>query len=367
MPPVVATCAPCSRRSGRRLVALALAATAVAGAALAGPSAGAAHGAAGPSALATGTSDASAAADRSRSHWRLAGRRLTVVLPRALVAGAGNRVVTATAECGESTVTPQRFDEVHPWATLTRGRGRVAASTRTVRILLTRDVAARTNLCTLSVAATQRHGSFATRAAMTVRRGPARGCRPGPRERVVHQSATIRVTTARATTSAGTTIDGYRTCLLPRGNLQRIDRAGDIGGAGGSATTATRFTSSGRWLTWVSTTTPHSELGGMQRSAVRRIDLRGGRPHALDQAPGAISALATGATGVTAWVRQSGGAAAVQARAPGAATSTLLDGTAAILCVRAPCEVANALTDLAVRGRTVSWRNAGVARSATLP
>ena len=132
---------------------------------------------------------------------------------------------------------PDTSDEIHPWATVTRGSARVKASTRTVRVVLARDLAARTNLCELSVAATPGLGAARARAAMEVRRGPRRGCRPGPRERVVHESDTIRVTTAHVEDAgASTSIDGYRACRRPRGNLQRVERAGDSGGAGGSAT-----------------------------------------------------------------------------------------------------------------------------------
>lgn len=265
---------------------------------------------------------------------------------------------------------PSTYDEIHPWATVTRGSARVKASTRTVRIVLSRDVAARTNLCELTVAATERLGSVGARAAMTVRRGPRRGCRPGPRERVVHESDTIRVTTAHAE-GAGTSIDGYRACRLPRGNLQRIERAGDSGGAGGSGTTATHFTSSATWLTWVSTYGPHSELGGVRTATVRRIGLPGGIVSSVDSAPGTISALAIGATGVTAWTGQAqsagaAGAATLQAQAPGGDV-VLLDRVVPIVCIQAPCEGAGPLTALVVRDRTVSWRHGGVARSAAIP
>lgn len=320
-------------------------------------------------ALATGASDPSGTVGGSRSRWRLTGRRLTVTLPRGLHAIAGDRVVTARAQCGESTVKPRTSDEIYPWATVTRGSTRVKASARTVRVVLARDLAARTNLCELSVAATERLGSAGHRAAMTVRRGAKRGCRPGPRERVVHESDTIRVTTAHVEDAgASTSIDGYRACRLPRGNLQRVERTGDSGGAGGSATTATLFASTETWLAWVSTHTPHS--GGAQTATVRRIGLPGGVVSSVDSAPGTISALAVGAGGVAAWVRQPGSAiaraATLQAHAPGG-TVVVLDTVQQIECVRAPCEGSGPITDVAVRNRTVSWRNAGVARSATLP
>jgi hypothetical protein len=355
------------RPSTARVVALALAATAVvAGAGLAGPPAGARA-----PALATGTSDPSDTVDGSRSHWRLAGRRLTVALPGALVDGAGHRVVTALAQCGESTAKAQRFDEIYPWATVTRRSVPVAASTRTVRILLPRDLAARVNLCTLSVAATPGRGSVGTRAAMTVRRGAARGCRPGPRERVVHRSDTVRVTTAHAETSDGSYVDGYRACVLPRGDLRRIARGEGGGGAGGSDTTATKFTSGGDWLAWVSTQPPHSDLGGVQTATLREIELPSGRPRSIDSAPGTVSELAVGTTGIAAWVRApstpAGGAATLQARAPGAAATVVLDRVTPIVCIRAPCPAAGPITGVTVSKRTVSWRKAGVARSATLP
>jgi hypothetical protein len=229
--------------------------------------------------------------------------------------------------------------------------------------VLTRDLAARTNFCTLSV-----NDVTGLRAAMDVRRGAKRGCRPGPRERVVHESATIRVTTAHAEDASGTTVDGYRACRLPRGNLRRIERAGDSGGAGGSGSTATRFTSTGVWLTWVSTYMPHSDLGGVQTATVRRIGLPGGVVSSVDTAPGTISDLAVDALGVAAWVRQppAPGTATLQANAPGGSV-VVLDRALPIVCIRAPCEGAGQITDVAVRNRTVTWRNAGVARSAALP
>jgi hypothetical protein len=340
---------------------------AIAAAALAGPAAGTAAAERAP-ALATGTSDTSGTVDGSFSRWRLSGRRLTVKLPHALHAVAGNRVVTARAECGENTVKPDAHDEIQPWAAVTRGSARVKASTRTVRVVLARDLAARTNFCELTVAATQRLGSAGARAVMKVRRGAKRGCTPGPRERVVHESETVRVTVAHAEDASGTSIDGYRACRLPDGNLRRIERAGDSGGAGGSGTTATLFASSATWLTWVSTYTPHSELGGAQDATVRQVDLRTGRVQTVDRAPGTISALAVGPAGVAAWLRQrpAPGTPLLEAHAPGGSL-TFLDRVLPIVCIRAPCEGAGPITDIAVHDRTVTWRNAGVARSATLP
>jgi hypothetical protein len=345
-----------------------LATIAVAASALAGPAAGPAAAGRAP-ALATGTSDATGTLDGSISRWRLSGRRLTVRLSRALHPLAGNRVVTARAECGEDTIKPGTYDAIQPWATVTRGSARVKASTHTVRVVLARDLAARTNFCELSVAATLGIGSSQARAVMKVRRGAQRGCTPGPRERVVYANDTIRVTTAHAEdASASTSVDGYRACRLPDGNLRRIERAGDSGGAGGSGTTATRFVGSATWLTWVSTYTPHSELGGVQAATVRQVDLRSGRVQSVDGAPGTISALAVGPTGVAAWLRQrpAPGTPLLEAHAPGGSL-TFLDRVLPIVCIRAPCEGAGPITDVAVRDRTVTWRNAGVARSATLP
>jgi hypothetical protein len=54
----------------------------------------------------------------------------------------------------------------------------------------------------------------------------------------------------------------------------------------------------------------------------------------------------------------------LQAHAPGAAATVVLDRVTAIVCAWAPCPTAGTITDLALSGRTVSWRNAG---SATLP
>ena len=347
----------------------ALVAIAVAAIALACPAAGPAGAAERAPALATGTSDASGTPNGSFSRWRLSGRRLTVKLSRALHPLAGNRVVTARAECGEDTIKPGPYDAIQPWATVTRGSARVQASTRTVRVVLARDVAARTNFCELTVAATLRLGSAQARAVMKVHRGAKRGCTPGPRERVVYESDTVRVTTAHAEdASASTSVDGYRACRLPDGNLRRIERAGDSGGAGGSGTTATQFVGSATWLTWVSTYTPHSELGGAQAATVRQVDVRTGRVQSVDGAPGTISALAVGPTGVAAWLRQRPppGTPLLEAHAPGGSL-TFLDRVLPIVCVRAPCEGAGPITDIAVRDRTVTWRNAGAARSATLP
>ena len=329
--------------------------------------AGPAHAAQRVPAVATGSSDPAGTLDGARSRWRLAGRRLTVRLPRALIAGS-TRVVTARAQCGENTVVAQTFDEIYPWATVTRGSARVKASTRTVRIVLARDLASRTNFCELSVAATEGLGSARERAAMTVRPRPKLGCRPGSRERVVHESATIRVTTARAGSDGDRYVSGYRACRLPRGNLRRVERADGGGGAGGSDTTATRFTSTGLWLAWVSTYTPHSELGGVRTATVRRIGLPGGVVSSVDSAPGTVSALAVDGSGVMAWVRQlpAPGTPTLQAQAPGGA-AIVLDRVLPIVCIQAPCQGAGPITDVAVRNRTVSWRNAGVARSATLP
>ena len=180
-------------------LALAAAVAAAVAVAFSAAAAGPAPAAVARPALATGASDPSGTPDGSRSRWRLTGRRLTVELPRALHPLAGTRVVTAQAQCGESTVKAHPQDGLLvPWATVTRGSARVQASTRTVRIVLARDLAARTNFCELTVAATERLGSAGARAAMKVRRGPPRGCRPGPRERIVRERDTIRVTTARA-------------------------------------------------------------------------------------------------------------------------------------------------------------------------
>ncbi len=134
-----------SHRFAALLVATAAVAT------LAGPAAGPAHAAKRLPDLATGTSEPSGTVGGARSRWRLAGRQLTITLPGALVAG-GRYIgtVTVTARCGEITSIPGRSEDVFPWATVTRGNARVRASTRTVRVVLTRDLAARTNFCTLT-------------------------------------------------------------------------------------------------------------------------------------------------------------------------------------------------------------------------
>ena len=105
---------------------------------------------------------------------------------------------------------------------------------------------------------------------------------------------------------------------------------------------------------------------------MRRIGLPGGISSSVDtRARLDLRARDRRDRRATAWVRRppsqgARDAATLQAQAPGGEV-VVLDRVLPIVCIQAPCQGAGPITDLAVRDRTVSWRNAGVARIATLP
>ena len=188
----------------------------------------------------------------------------------------------------------------------------------------------------------------------------------------MHESDTIRVTTAHVEDAgSSTSIDGYRACRLPRGNLQRVERAGDSGGAAGQRHHRHALLQQRDMAGVGEHARPPLRVGSADRD--RAPDRAAGRQslNSVDTGPGTISALAIGALGVTAWVRQPGGGIARDGDVAGArprwrrrrARPRAADPVRA----GALCEGSGPITDLAVRNRTVSWRNAGVERSATLP
>ena len=321
--------------------------------------------------------------------WRLEGRQLTVVLAKPLgsILAFRRRRVTLTAQCGEDTVAvgPSTAGP-YPWAAVTGGRATAGPSARILRVSLAADLAGRTNLCRILIAALTSPAIVAElRAPMGVRRGRVVGCRPGPLEHVVLASAQILVTVAHAADPV-TQIAGYRACLLPGGRLRPIDAAVDEGGGGGLATTAEQFTATGTWLAWVDGSLPHSDLGSERAWSMRLVDMTVGRPATIDGGPGKVTGVAVGPSGTVAWVDEPNPitvspstatagptftypAAELRAKRPGAAT-VVLDQTAPVTCpdaclVDTGVELANVV--VSDDGRGITWSHAGLQRSAVLP
>jgi len=291
-----------------------------------------------------------------------------------------------TARCGENTVPLSIFEGTpFPWAWVTSASATVATSARVLRIAFPRDLAGRTNLC--SIVSSEPSGSpphvlaplfvAQIRAAMTVRRGRIRGCQPGPLESVLLDSAKVRVTVAHSTDGASTD-DGFRACLLPHGTLRPIDRAADVGGGPG---TVGQFTAAGRWLAWTDRyASRYSELASW---TIRRVDMTVGRPTSIEIGPGAVTRVAVGANGAVSWVVEPNvitdagsspptftfPAAELRAQRVGGST-VVLDRTVPVTCpIGCHVDTGANLTNVVVGadGGTVTWLHSGAPRSATVP
>lgn len=214
-------------------------------------------------------------------------------------------------------------------------------------------------------------------AAMRVTRGAVRGCEPVGAEQVVHRDA--RVVLAMTTLSEEMRrLQIYRVCRVPAGRFQPLTVTGGGGGGGGSDTRLSGFTSAGRWVAWATRTIGHPSAGHSAAVHVRDFgDLAGTAGHEFaDRSDDhfvsiEVTELALAPTGTIAWAtkRADPEHLAVPGRTP---VTTWTLNVAAPGGERVALDSTtdrSALTDIALSadGATVTWRNGGVERSATLP
>lgn len=312
-------------------------------------------------------SKAAVAAGRSqdgRVAFRLEGRMLTATLARRIGApGAGGRP-SVKLVCGEEArIEPGvtiEFRAISHGLFVARGRRdlRVRPGITRIRAQLDRDVAAAANWCGLRWRGA---GADLFRwAPMRLRGGTPAGCvASDPRSVVVETDRLLVTSVGRSTFSSA---DGVvRGCLKPRGSWTPLDDwASHKYGQGWGPED---FAVSGTWVAW-----EHSsqEPSGDPTCALRRRDLSGGQetqridvtPAGPSQ-PGCARELAIGTGGTLAWIAGDTGAPTDQVNAVTYAGRTITLATGP----------ARSLTDVAVGedGRTVTWREGGVARSATQP
>jgi hypothetical protein len=307
-------------------------------------------------ALATGSSADGAA------RFRLEGRQLTVTASGGLGGSGVPQRLRLLVRCGESVAAP---DETSAATLAVQGGRRVTATTRrtVLRVALSRDVAARANWCELRDLAT---GSALHEATLRLRRGTAPGCVRAGRERVAFRRGRALVTTLTETIE-GQPLDRYRVCMRAGDRLEPLVA---VGPALGAQSSLGELTSAGRWLAWrVSSRDRHDHAA----VDVQLLDVERGGP--------VEPVRAGGFSGTTAYLPRVGQLLVTDA---GTAVWTLVsryddparpewatlyagDGDSEARELER-VEPAALLTDVALSadGRTVTWRNGGVPRSAPL-
>lgn len=294
--------------------------------------------------------------------FRLEGRRLTVRARAGVALGSSRGRSELLVRCGESVAAPSDTSA----ATLAvQGGRRVHLTTRrtTLTVALSRDIAARANWCELRDLTQPRTVSSAE---MRVRRGTRPGCSPAGRERVVYRAGRALVTQLTVVTADETTSEYYRFCSRATETLEPLGRAGSS--YSGSAR-ITGFSTTGRWLAWVeryydkyfknTLTIMRLDLDGVPQPKVI-TDLWQLSPH-LGYSWGPLLVTDQGSV---VWALTSSG---VAPPVPESATLYISDDSGAPRELDR-AEPAAALTDVALSpdGRTVTWRNGGVPRSAPL-
>jgi hypothetical protein len=306
--------------------------------------------------LATGVSRDGAAS------FRLEGRTLTVTAREGLAPGSVQRRLRLLVRCGESVTAAEETSA----ATLAVQGGRQVAATprgTVLRVTLSRDVAARTNWCELRDLADRDLRRTAT---MRLRRGRAPGCVPAGREKVVFREG-IALVTGLSAEIDGESYQYLRVCMRARDVLEPLaavsSRTADNATIGG-------MVSRGGWLASTSSSRNRydhavvsiSVLDVTSRGPVRPVRV-GGFSGTTPYVPNVPQLLVTD-SGTAVWtlVQRHDDPAR-----PEWATLHAGDGDSDARELDR-VEPAALLTDVALSadGRTVTWRNGGVPRSAPL-
>jgi hypothetical protein len=342
----------------RRLLAFGIALLAPAALLPAAGEAGAAKAKPARAALAVGASSGGGAS------FRLEGTTLVVRAPDGLGGTVHQARVRLIARCGESVVAPAATSA----ATLAvQGGRRISSTTRrtVLRVVLSRDVAARANWCELREVGGR---AVLRTATMRLRRGRAPGCVPAGREKVAFREGATLVTMLSAEIETDGDLDRfYRVCMRARNALEPLTAitgsaydSGEVAGMAGG----------GRWLAWASSSRTRDDHSSV---TIDLVDVRSDGPVKSVYVGGFsgmtvhvphISELLIDDDGVVVW-------ALVHRyddpRRPEWATldAGSVGGRARQLD---RIEPASGLTDVAfgADGSTVTWRNDGVERSAAL-
>lgn len=300
--------------------------------------------------------------------FRLEGDRLTVTLRRRLAPRGSSARPSIKLICGMAV--PGAADDAVPalaytaFAVSARRDLRVAAGVRTIRARLGADVARWATLC--GIRWHSRAGSATVLAAMTLRRGTPPGCAAPPGAEIAAESERALVL------EVGLSGDGdgsarYPACSKPDGAWSVLDTSSWSKYQYGRYVT---FSAAGSWIGW--RVEDVSTGGGTTTCSVRRLDIAADTQiEELAVTPAGYCAWspAIGPNGLLAWVAKDKGAnprvALVQAVAPGGAIVTL--ATADPPPPPTVPVTGEQFTDVAVSadGRTVTWRDRGVLRSAT--
>lgn len=300
--------------------------------------------------------------------WRLEGRRLTVRLRGKAIVERREQV---RVRCGEGLFTSPV--DAALWTKLFASswerRVVLRRTSRALTVRLPRDVAASATYCGIEPIESYAEIEPLRWAAMTVRRGARPGCRPAAAEQVIFSDATVQVTHASASEEM-TDSDTYRVCTGSKGSLRPLAAMNSGGGGGGYSLGVSAVEHAGGRLAWLVTVGSH----GAASPAVmlQRFDLAN-----LGRGAAYVSAPETGGMSVTGRdLRLASNGAAVWAdRATRPAENGGVHVTERLLAapagaaraeVLATASGERAIADIALSpdGRTVTWRENGVERSA---
>jgi hypothetical protein len=307
-------------------------------------------------ALATGSSRGGLAT------FRLDGARLVVTLKRRMAPRGSTARPWVTVICGDApagaAATRSRSPLSISFAVKARRDLPVAGGARTIRAQFGTDVARWSNVCGISWRG--RNGSGVAIATMRLRRGMAPGCAAPPGANVMGESDQVLVLGAidrNDYSSSG----AYAACYKPTRSWRPLETSWSSHYNDGRY--ASRFSTEGSWVAWAVQVVTLSQTS---TCTVQRINLATNAvPQEYQVSPSAgfcTSSLVVGKNGAIAWsvddsmYRQSPGQPIEQ-------VNTLAADGSVVTLDAGP---RGSLTDLAISpdGKTVTWRNGGVARSA---
>lgn len=316
-----------------------------------------------PSAVAVGSGPG------GRPSFRIEGRTLTVTWPKALRRrGAG--AVKVTAVCGEAielawmAPVPRQSLAGAPLMAPERGAGALPGGTRSVRLTLAADVAARAGWCGAIWTWRGRHRVWAR---MTLRRGHRPGCAPTTDRTLANDIAVVeQVGLGLGDDYGGSSL--LRGCATPSGRWMALSTGEHTKGFGYGPVDVKLV---GRWAGWIEASNTTGGPGGsctLWRSDVasggpaQQLALEPGDP-SVRRCPSVIGQSATryvlGAGGTVAWVTRVDGRLD-RVNAAGYAGRTITLATV-------PAGATVATLAISPDGRTVTWTENGTPRSAVMP